>query len=70
MSIANKLRQALNDQGYTPGSSAPTELTREQIDQVAIGGADWFEQFHQDSNPFTGGGGFWKEIWHRGVQPQ
>lgn len=64
MSISEKLHAQLQKHGYDSSAEA-TELTREQIDGIAVSGADWFEQFHQDSSG-PGQGGFWKEILHTG----
>jgi len=68
MSISEKLRAQLQKHGYASSNEA-TELTREQLEGIAVSGADWFEQFHQDSSG-PGQGGFWKEIHHVGPPAQ
>ncbi|WP_201314342.1 hypothetical protein [Dyella sp. EPa41] len=65
MSVSEKLRAQFAKHGYETTPSEATELTRQQIDGIAVSGADWFEQFHQDSSG-PGQGGFWKEILHVG----
>lgn len=59
MTLLEKLKAQI---GQVEERTAPTELSRNYMEQVAgAGGTTGFDSFHQDAGP-GGGGGFWKEI--------
>ncbi len=61
MTLIEKFRSQLSKHGYDASQSESNELSREQLEQVKVGGGDYFDSFQ--SGPGGALGPFAKSIW-------
>lgn len=67
MSTISKLRGELKVQTAASSHSDHFELSREQLERVKVGGADWFDMF--ESGPNDPMGSYSKAIIRKGKKP-